>query len=1384
MQIFLQIAIGVIPLVLFSIVSLIRKKLKIMPVMFTLLSIGVVVMGIFAWNSDEQKNELEKKVVSSEDYMYLAEKYMSEGDFTAARNYLDKMYKEVGETPKGTLCNARLEVLSGDYDGARVLYEKIEKTDEGKKLLTQADTEFAKDYDEGKAIPKLEASSSLDIVNLYKQNGGKIEDLGLTTQDVENITAAAKGETKYEQKLTDAIKDELDETEKTNEDRYEMLSEAINYAEAVNAQYEDYKNGKLNDISELTKARKELQKIFEKDASVFEVTDIDEAFVKALMADAKYKELIEYAQATDSPSALIALAQEVIRGNLDDKDFPDSFISVSEEEQQEIIEACEKALEKLSDKDKLDESEQEELEDIIDNLKNLNDDPVLSEIDSRLHPDKEALENQSKIYFGNSTIDYALGKDEKGDKNLSHAVETYTYSNDGNYVESVTNISKVINGTAEEDEVKNVNQYFKDAYDSAVITNNDSKNQTVLDENGKPDTKRDPYNGIGVNGSNFVTKKLAMINISGIDISEFPKVKLTIQSGEKLNLKDIKLSLSDCDINISDFKIEKVDYSNAKIYVVCDSSGSMSGSIETLQSAVRSFVATIGKNEQVSVVTFSSSVIAASPLTNDPKELDSYIDAFRSGGGTNVASGAFHALNELSGSSDSFNVIMLMTDGEDTSFREAKLKELQEKCTGTNTVLYTIGLGSAVQPEYLKTIASYGGGSFVYCTDAVALESLYRFIHKQMENNYVITYNAVDTKTNMRNVKIINNEDLSSATKYYTLGMDEANVDENGDFIPTDGNIHINGLETKKIYKKDTDVSVGIEGANFKKEHKCSVSIKGDAYKGTFEGRFVSEYKFDFTVPKEVPAGNYDVTIIVDGQAVTDSLEILIPGKITEIKYGAYVFRGQSISKDEDTITITGDVSMNDFIHFKGTVKLVGKIGDNAFGESEEDDSLIKESSSDTNIKLIDNAGSYIEYSKNLPGLLGKLCGNRVVLPSLGTRIIYDDKAHYSDLDNYTVEEFTFGNIMFGGIIYQGPSVALYPHKINMHVIRLETGFPLQDELFKYAGGTENPFGNITCDVTGFINNSGLYIVGKAGYENSNSRFDFGTFNFGVNELSFEFDTFNHNYNFKFILGTNTSSIIPGFVPAEDGKKDAGYGFSFGIKEGKFDSFMIYADFKIIVPDTPVTISALRVGAEDMSKVDQNGNFAKKVFETTFVGGCDISVAKLADYVPAAEPFVGDLAFVTFADTMSKFNLLKFKREFESTIKLLGEFECGKVEIKTGKYDYEDYILDIDSKEVIGLYLSIANGPNIDYPNLKVKVQGTQTISINNKALALKMGGVIDCAVNFFGKHESNLDGCFELALVDLDKFYIVLRGTDLQKNKDAGFKICLDGWDSYIKLY
>ncbi|MBQ8281531.1 MAG: VWA domain-containing protein [Lachnospiraceae bacterium] len=1354
MQTILQVVIGLSPLLLVSLVFLIRRKMIVLPLVTTLTCLGVLVYGIFAWTDFETKEEKEKKVVSANDYLYLAESSLVNGELDRAQKYLDKMYEKMGDSPEGTLCNARLQVLKGDYAGAAVLYEKVQSMENGAALMSDADKDLLESVKNGKVMNQIQAAGKLAEIEMLKNSGADISEYGYSDDYITLLENSATISKDYQKDVLEALEDDMDKQASEDEDRYDAIEDALEAAVIVSAEYESYKNGGAYSEENMEDAYDDLREIHEEEPDVFAISDIDDAFVKAMVVLEEDKDLAAYAESTGSQKALVAVAQLVINGDVDDKDFSDDFVTITEDELKEVSEQCDEALSHLKDEENVEGAEYKDLKDKVENIDKLADYLVLTELDSRINPEEVDLEEQSQLYLGNSTINYATGNTDAGDENFGLSIDKSQYSDDDAYVEAFNKISQVVNDTADENDVKNVGTYIDDAYSSGII----SRNETYeVDENGEE--KETALDTIKQQGTTYVSKQTAMINISNIDISNFPEITFDFQTAEELDLDNLQLILNDCNVNIESFEITKNDYNSAKIYVVCDKSGSMEGSTDMLQEAVRDFANNMSSKEKIALVAFSDSVEFASELTDNPKDLEEYIVQLVASGGTNVASGAFYALEELKGSSDSFNVVILMTDGEDSSFYDSRLKEMAALCAETNTIVYTIGLGSAVQPEYLKNIAGYGGGKFVYCYNVAELEALYGFIHSQMENSYSIKFTALDTVTNYRELTLTNKADGTTVTKAYTLGLEDDNTNENGEFVLGDNKIRVDGFESKKIYKMDSDVKTSITGSGFAEDMTCSVSIKGDAYKGTLDAIYKSENRFEVVIPAQVPAGQYDVTIIIGGCAVNDKIEILLPGKLSTVQFGAYTFSAQRITTSDGVTTLSGDVSMNDFLHFYGDITLSGDI------------------ENDTKISLSDYNGYYISFTDKLPGLLGEMCGNNLGFLPIGSLYIYNDAANMKNLDNYTVEQFTVPTFGYGALIYKGSTVAIYPHKLSLVLGELCFDFPLQEQLFKYSG-MENPF-KLAVKAEGLINNSGVYVKGSASVSDLADEFNFSLFKFGLDEFSFEFDTYNHDYKLKLTVGSE--DVVPSF--AEDDEECA-YGFDITFKGGRWDGFNIYADIPVVVlPEPPITLSGFFAGLGDLSSQPQCSSFGKVLWHSTFNGGCDISLFKVADMIPAVEPFLGDLSLLTLEETTISISLGNCKLGLKTTAKLFGEIECGSAELKLGKYDHYDYLLGID-EEVGGIYISVSQGPVLDTACLDISAQGTTSVAINDRVASLKTKGELDYDIAILGHWQNTIDGTFEMALVDCEQFVLIVRGSDLSNNKEAGVKIVIDGWDSYATLY
>ena len=115
-----------------------------------------------------------------------------------------------------------------------------------------------------------------------------------------------------------------------------------------------------------------------------------------------------------------------------------------------------------------------------------------------------------------------------------------------------------------------------------------------------------------------------------------------------------------------------------------------------------------------------------------------------------------------------------------------------------------------------------------------------------------------------------------------------------------------------------------------------------------------------------------------------------------------------------------------------------------------------------------------------------------------------------------------------------------------------------------------------------------------------------------------------------------------------------------------------------------------------------------------------------------------------------------------------------------GNFTYDDYLLGFSSEDVIGVDYSLSQGPEIDYPNFKLKVQGTTRVGINNLASYFIMRGDIDYYLSFRNIHESGrINGLYELAFVYGDGEDVTLNLIIREENVGKDPK----GFRGYISL-
>lgn len=137
------------------------------------------------------------------------------------------------------------------------------------------------------------------------------------------------------------------------------------------------------------------------------------------------------------------------------------------------------------------------------------------------------------------------------------------------------------------------------------------------------------------------------------------------------------------------------DSDTFNIAFVIDDSGSMeSNDPDKLRiKATKNFVDILEDKDKFSIVKFEYSATVIQESTNDKKTVDDLESSFQSNGGTDIASGLEKGLELLEKGDNAGRVIVLLTDGEDSTLTSRK-EDLIKKAIDNNVTIFTIFLNT------------------------------------------------------------------------------------------------------------------------------------------------------------------------------------------------------------------------------------------------------------------------------------------------------------------------------------------------------------------------------------------------------------------------------------------------------------------------------------------------------------------------------------------------------------------------------------------------------------------------------------------------------------------------------------------------------------------
>lgn len=178
------------------------------------------------------------------------------------------------------------------------------------------------------------------------------------------------------------------------------------------------------------------------------------------------------------------------------------------------------------------------------------------------------------------------------------------------------------------------------------------------------------------------------------------------------------------------------------VVLAIDTSSSMAGMpIELARAAARLFIESIGPNDPVAIVTFSTGARLVQDFTTNRDVLTSTINNLGFGGQTYLFDGALRAVDTAVASDNPRRAVILLSDGaqyDTTGGSTATEQDVLNQAVINGVPVYTIGLGFGADRRYLESLAANTNALFRESPTPAELEAIYSELANLLRTQYEV----------------------------------------------------------------------------------------------------------------------------------------------------------------------------------------------------------------------------------------------------------------------------------------------------------------------------------------------------------------------------------------------------------------------------------------------------------------------------------------------------------------------------------------------------------------------------------------------------------------------------------------------------------------------
>jgi Ca-activated chloride channel homolog len=191
--------------------------------------------------------------------------------------------------------------------------------------------------------------------------------------------------------------------------------------------------------------------------------------------------------------------------------------------------------------------------------------------------------------------------------------------------------------------------------------------------------------------------------------------------------------------------LQQVDFASfaelpLNVILALDASNSVSGDrLQHLRGAGRTLIEALKQQDRVALLTFSHAVTLRQPLTGDAARISRALEALEAGGETSLFDAAYAAMKLIRPDGESRNLVIVFSDGQDTSSWLTPRRVL-DLARYTDATVFAVAVRGTRGPEFLRDLAGATGGSVIEIESTGDLAATFARILDEFRQRYVIGF--------------------------------------------------------------------------------------------------------------------------------------------------------------------------------------------------------------------------------------------------------------------------------------------------------------------------------------------------------------------------------------------------------------------------------------------------------------------------------------------------------------------------------------------------------------------------------------------------------------------------------------------------------------------